>query len=157
MKNAHAIQRTEAAAYVVAFHHLEELPVNKGSKMQNDIVFNVLEGKIISEISGLEIDSDCIIFRCLTGEEYHLYHEQDCCEHVSLNDFVGSKEDILNSEILLAEEVNGRYPGNEDDEYGGSVTWTFYNISTARGDLSLTWRGESNGYYSESVYFKQIK
>ena len=80
-----------------------------------------------------------------------MYHSQDCCEDVSIDDIVGNLEDILNQEILIAEEVSNKDP--KPEEYHESCTWTFYKIVTNRGAVTLRWYGTSNGYYSESVDF----
>lgn len=45
--------------------------------------FNVLVGKTITNISGLSVDSDEVIFECSDGTRYKMFHERDCCESVS--------------------------------------------------------------------------
>jgi len=56
----------------------------------------------------------------------HLQHEQDCCESVELID-------------------------DGMDKFADSFTWTLYTITTTKGDVTLRWCGESNGYYGEGV------
>jgi len=78
-----------------------------------------------------------------------MYHEQDCCESVSIDDINGDLDDIMNSPILLAEEVI-----NSGENEWGTETWTFYKLSTIKGTVVIKWYGESNGYYSETVYYE---
>ena len=111
---------------------------------------DVLEGKTLSGISG-EVGDGEVVFVTTDGERYRMYHEQDCCENVSLEDIVGDLQDLVGSEILVAEEVNGEGPA--DFEASKSHTWTFYKFATRKGYVDLRWLGTSNGYYSESVSF----
>ena len=61
--------------------------------------------------------------------------------------------------LLEAEEVTS---GNENPngvqipDYQDSFTWTFYKFGTAKGFVTVTWYGESNGYYNESVSFAEV-
>lgn len=108
-----------------------------------------LIGKTIVRIEGLKKYSEGVTFYTSDGGFLYMYHEQDCCEAVSLEDFVGEVSDLVGSPILLAEEATSRdtgLPGTDD-----SNTWTFYRFRTAKGSLDLRWCGSSNGYYSESV------
>jgi hypothetical protein len=89
------------------------------------------------------------------GNTYILFHSQDCCEDVYLQDVEGSLTDLVGSPITMAEEVSeDRPPQNEWEE---SYTWTFYKFATVRGYVDLRWYGSSNGYYSESVDFIKLK
>lgn len=89
------------------------------------------------------------------GTTYVLYHDQDCCEYVYLQDIEGDFRDLVGSPILLSEEVSEDRPPL--DEHEGSYTWTFYKFATVKGYVDLRWYGSSNGYYSESVSFVKYK
>lgn len=108
-------------------------------------------GKIFTEII-VPDDKRSITFLTNEGEKYLMYHEQDCCEDVLVDDIVGDLDDIKNTEILSAEvvtqnpkNIKGHIP--KDD----SETWTFYHIRSIKGTVSIKWWGSSNGYYSEDV------
>lgn len=114
-------------------------------------------GKTISSIEGAEIGSDEVTFICSDGTKYRMFHDQDCCESVRIEDINGDISDLIGSPILQAEEST-----NSDDtlgriEYPDSFTWTFYILATIKGYVTIRWLGESNGYYSESVELEELK
>lgn len=117
-------------------------------------VFKELVGKTLSKVEVNE-SKDVITFTTIDNEVFELYHEQDCCESVYIEDIVGDLDDLIGSPILLAEESLG---GNDIEityKYAESCTWTFYRLGTKKGFITIRWYGESNGYYSESVDFKK--
>lgn len=119
--------------------------------------FSELLGKTIVEITGLEKESEEVVFECLDGSTYKMYHEQDCCEYVAIDDVVGDVGDLIGKPILLAEEYSNQ---GWDDSYNvgeESYTWTFYKLATAKGYVDIKWYGSSNGYYSESVDFVKLE
>lgn len=118
--------------------------------MAKEVPFSILMGKVITEIKGLEKDGDEVHFKCIDGTSFSMYHEQDCCESVSIEDVCGDVADLLNTPILVAEESS-----REGDTLGESETWTFYKLATIKGSVDIRWYGTSNGYYSESVSFYQ--
>jgi hypothetical protein len=111
---------------------------------------SVLLGKIITDIN---VCYDEIEFLTSNGEKYRMFHEQDCCESVSVEEIIGDLSDLLDSEITMAEEITNRC---ETDDYE-SATWTFYKFATIKGYVTIRWLGESNGYYSEDVSFERVK
>lgn len=86
--------------------------------------------------------------------KYRMFHSQDCCERVYIDDICGELDDLVGSPILMAEEVVNRDIDKKDDS-DWSWTWTFYKLATQKGYVTIKWYGESNGYYSESVYFEE--
>lgn len=86
------------------------------------------------------------------------HHNQDCCEHVSIEDIVGDLQDLVGEPILLAEEVtsNTTPEGVTRPYYDDSFTRTFYKFATRKGYVDVRWCGESNGYYSEAVHFCEV-
>lgn len=125
--------------------------------------FSDLLGKTIVDIYGAERGSDAIAIICDDGSKYLMYHEQDCCEGVDVNDICGDISCLLNTPLTKAEEVvdssmeNGGIKVHGDYEYEPeSYTWTFYHLATVKGYVTIRWYGESNGYYSESVDFVQV-
>ena len=116
-----------------------------------------LIGKTITAIIGMEQGEDSVVFTCDDGSEYTMYHEQDCCESVQINDVEGDASDLIGSPIVVAEEFSSDDQPAPPGEYDESYTWTFYRLATAKGFVVLRWLGESNGYYSESVDFAKTK
>lgn len=99
----------------------------------------------------LEFDSTC-------GRKFVLFHDRDCCESVTIDDIAGDLEDLVGSPLILSEEVSSADMGYENSKEDGdeSFTWTFYRFGTAKGYVTVRWYGTSNGYYSESVSFREI-
>lgn len=94
---------------------------------------------------------DEIYFNTDDNKAYKMYHDQDCCESVIIEEVIGDLDDLLNSPITMAEEVS-----KFDEDACESGTWTFYKLATNKGYVTIRWYGSSNGYYSESVDFIEI-
>lgn len=128
--------------------------------MMKSCDFETLEGLTLAEVSVKEGGiNDEVVFKTTKGREFVLFHDQDCCEYVAIEDICGDLEDLIGDPILLAEEStseNETPPGFKPPEYPDSFTWTFYRIATVNATITIRWFGESNGYYSEGVDFEEI-
>ncbi|MAF06142.1 hypothetical protein [Herbaspirillum sp.] len=117
---------------------------------------NELQWRTIEELKGFTLNK---VENVDNGEELHfhrddgkkviMYHDQDCCESVTLEDIDGELDYLVGSPILEAEEA--WRDASDQAGLGDSETWTYYKLGTAKGSVSLRWVGSSNGYYSESV------
>lgn len=117
---------------------------------------SIMKDKILTAVFVHE-DETRVDLIVSSNEFYSIAHSQDCCETVYLDDVVGDWQDIMNSPILHFKEMpNEAGPQKynigtgyecEDD----SFTWTFYEIATIKGSVTMKWYGSSNGYYSEKV------
>lgn len=139
-----------------------------------EVKMEELVGVIFKSITVNEA-KDEIIFVTDNDIELKMYHSQDCCEGVSIDDICGDLDDLLLTPITRSEEatntgtgetkysyedgvpnvttITGEWPeGVPLPEYNPeSYTWTFYKFSTIKGSVTIRWYGSSNGYYSESV------
>ena len=121
--------------------------------MNKNINFEDLKGLIFIDIKN---HGDEITFRT-ADREFRMYHSQDCCESVYIEDIVGDLQDLIGHPILVAEEVvSNENPEDCEKEHQESFTWTFYKLATIKGYVDIRWYGESNGYYSESVDLYEI-
>ena len=114
-------------------------------------------GKVFTKV--IQVGDEEVLFTMEDGSFFKMHHQQDCCEHVYLQDVCGDLDDLAGTPILQAEErdseemltvmkIVGDYQEIDDDE---SHTWTFYSIRTIKGTVDFRWYGSSNGYYSEGV------
>lgn len=135
-------------------------------RVYTEVPFSTLQGKTLTAIEVERQTDDFIKFHTTEGETFKMYHEQDCCESVNIEDICGDLDDLIGSPILVAEEVvhigesaemkTRRLIDPSMPEPAESETWTFYKLDTAKGGVTIRWWGSSNGYYSESVSFRNI-
>lgn len=127
-------------------HGLEVVDFETWDQNLVHVEWEWLVGKTCSHIiklndrKGLEFHvNGCGVFR--------LKHLQECCEQVLLDDICGDLTDLIESQIHRAElTVN-------IDNRG---TWSFYNIATMKGHVTLRFCGTSNGCYSTTVNFYKL-
>jgi hypothetical protein len=159
----------------------------EGEMRMKSVGIEILVGKVVREIENLEVGKgydQLITFSCTDGSEFGMKYDPDCCASCSIEDIIGDPKDLLNSPILMAEEVSSNNPdektiaerrevyekrkaeqGEDFYSYGPSPengwkdeseTWTFYKLSTIKGSVTIRWYGSSNGYYSESASFYDL-
>lgn len=116
-------------------------------KIEIKAPFYELLGQTITKLELIDFDKE-LRFYCKDGSVFMLLHKTECCEDVRLEDICGELNTLLNSPIVMAEEVEGECGKNED---GNHFTYTFYKLATRKGYVTLRWCGTSNGYYSEKA------
>ncbi len=124
--------------------------------MNSKAKFEDLVGQTLARIEG-KVGDEVMTFVTTEGRTFRMEHCQDCCENVAIEDICGDIEDLVNSPVVRAsEDTSEGNPEGVSPEYQDSFTWTFYNIATAKGHVTIRWYGESNGYYSETVDFEEV-
>jgi len=119
-------------------------------------------GKTCSAIEVLD-DTD-IIFTCTDGSVYRMYHEQDCCECVSIEDICGDLDDLIGVPLVVAEVTANKFTEEEMEKLESEdkmdpdddALWTFYRFA-AKGHVTIRWFGTSNGYYGVGVEFEKVE
>ena len=114
---------------------------------ESEVKIENMVGKVFTSVRN---EGTELVFQNAT-ESFVFFHQQDCCENVSIEDVCGDLEDLVGEPLLLAEEVSGETPVDFNERDYESVTWTFYKFATRKGYVDVRWLGESNGYYGEGV------
>lgn len=109
-----------------------------------------LAGKTLSRVEKQDKYDDQLWFYTTDNKAVKMYHSQDCCESVHIEDIVGDLNDLVGSPILRAEV---RTEDGEADY--GDLTYTYYELATIKGSVTIRWYGSSNGYYSTRVYLAE--
>lgn len=133
--------------------------------MQLEIVKNIYESTMddvrkalkdgLIKAEGIYKGSELIVFYGKSGYAVKMFHEQNCCEHVSVESIDNPDDIYTDTSFCRITESTNSSEDNGDMSY--SYTWTFYNIQTDKGWATIRWYGESNGYYSEAVNFEILK
>lgn len=109
-----------------------------------------LVGETIVSVVGAKVGSDTVEIKTQSGRTFRMYHEQDCCESVTVVrayiPYIGN-----GLTIVSASEKIESIPSAE------SATRTTFVFETSCGIGFIEWIGESNGFYSESVSFVEDK
>lgn len=108
---------------------------------------NELIGEILTHID-VDESGDQIRMETASGKVITLYHAQDCCESVRIEDTQGNWHDLIGKVIVEANKREGNFGKPYDAESWMRTEFTF-KVDDAT--VISRWIGESNGYYSESV------
>jgi hypothetical protein len=106
-------------------------------------------GKVMKSVTNK--NNEELEFITNDDRKFAFFHEQDCCESVTIEEIWGELDNLVGSPILVAVEVSAN-----DLQAEESGTWTFYKFATVKGWVDVRWYGSSNGYYSESVGYFEI-
>ncbi len=145
----------------IMFNNDYIMAINNKLSFHNNISsknYDRFKGKVIKDFKGLVAGSEKIEIFFEDNCGMILEHDQDCCEYVSVDQVDNDVHRHLGAIFLFLIE---KTVNNEDcpqwsmeENHDDSMTSTFYDLVTSKGRLSFRWKGESNGYYSESVDVK---
>ena len=116
--------------------------------------YKKLIGKTVSD---LKTDAETFTLYLKDGSSCRFYHDQDCCESVTIKSIDGTLYALIDQEIVDVQEYIGDPEGWTLGTGEDSHTWTKYVFKTRTNEVSISWFGVSNGYYSESVNFQWLE
>ena len=133
--------------------------------IKSNLDVSILLGKILKAIRKSEFigatpedsQDDFLLFETIEGEQYKLYHDQQCCEDVHIESIVGDLNDLIGEPLLESEVVSNYDNAPMDGVQRESFTWTFYKFGTRKGHVTIRWLGSSNGYYCETAQMDRIR
>jgi hypothetical protein len=88
-----------------------------------------------------------IMLTTASGRQIMIYHEQDCCESVQIQDTEGNWHDLIGKVITDTDHDTTHTCGDCAD----SCTLSVLTFKVDDATVISRWIGESNGYYSEGV------
>jgi len=118
--------------------------------------FKKMVGEIISEITLKTDDNNYeqLIFKTESGKIFKMFHENDCCEIVYLEDVIGGRlTDLLGETVVDVDIKTNSIKNNKNTEI--YIEYYFYEIKTNENTITLRWYGDSE-YYSAYVDFEEI-
>lgn len=131
---------------------MELLTVNRYGR--GDVPFETILGKTLTNYTKTD---DRLDLYFTDGSAYAMFHVQECCESVEIEDICGDLDSLIDHPLTMAEESsNSDVQPGQDSYYNESFTWTFYKMATINGYVTIRWFGASNGYYSEAVEFQEV-
>ena len=134
------------------------IPIDSVASLWNTSVeFDVLKGKTITSIEGMEVGSTQIQFNCSDGYSYIMGHAFTNVEpvEVQVDDICGEVDSLIGSPIVIAEE-NYNEDGEPKNTSDKSWLWVFYKFATIKGYVDIKWYGVSDGRYSEAVEMYKV-
>ena len=127
---------------------------NKGVQILNGLTISFID--VMDNTDG----DDKIVITTECGKKFIFYHQQDCCERVSIYDSKGDLHSLVGKKLISVEKSELENEDPDDivnyDEYRDSFTWTTITFKTTDETVISRWIGESNGYYSENVDFEEL-
>tara|TARA_R110000803_G_scaffold22351_5_gene55762 strand:+ start:1924 stop:2295 length:372 start_codon:yes stop_codon:yes gene_type:complete len=115
----------------------------------NTEVLNSLQGETLAYI---DESPDQVLLTTVSGREFQVYHRQDCCESVGIEDTEGNWHDLVGKPLLSVDEECE----DASDRSSDSATATRLTFKVDGATVINKWIGESNGYYSESITIEEI-
>lgn len=103
-----------------------------------------LKGQILTSI--VNQHSECLIFTTSSGKKYQMYHRQDCCESVRIEDINGHLDDLIGYPILVAEESTNR------DNPKNLYDWLWGTIMNNRQIKFRAWSHKFKKFMSEGFH-----
>ena len=97
-----------------------------------------------------------IMLTTASGRRIKIFHSQDCCETVRIEDTEGNWHDLI-GKVIIEASADVQPEGDPPPEYPDSWTRTALTFKVDGATVISRWIGESNGYYSEDVDLEDIK
>lgn len=117
-----------------------------------DVQPESLIGEVLTSID-IDEKENQILLTTASGRQVMICHDQDCCESVEICGTDGDWKTLIGKPIqsVTADEVNCDH---EEDADSRTRTSLIFRVDGAT--VISRWVGDSNGYYSECVDFKDI-
>lgn len=100
-------------------------------------------------ITAIDVDEKepALAFTMDDGSVFELYHEYECCESVCI--------DKMDIDDLKGAIGDGLVTFKVKVTKGDDVTHTFVDVATKTHTATVAFKGESNGFYSETISMRR--